>query len=375
LVGIRWPSQLWRDEPIPDFDASSRAEDHEEAELDAAPTAFAGPPSLTADELQDLKAVFPEAESQLDAIAALLAADPDETRYGELFRALIAFSEAVPGGFNDGESPDSSTPAMLAYGEPEAVFDDFADQLEFSGVVFDDDDEDDEEAGVVADFAARRWRGAKEALRSLSYWKMKNRAGVVGRTGVGSLIERLSRQFPTLRFHLVGHSFGARVVSYALAGVPDNERSPIKSVTLLQGAFSRFAFADPLPFKSFSGHTAGALAGMLSRIDGPLVVCFSSHDGALGTFYPIASAVAGDDYADAYDLLKRWRAMGQLGAHGVSDQRTLGEVGTPYSFEKGAILNIDASAVVRAGKPPSGAHSDIFHPELAWVVAAAGELN
>jgi hypothetical protein len=126
----------------------------------------------------------------------------------------------------------------------------------------------------------------------------------------------------------------------------------IKSVTLLQGAFSRFAFADALPFKSGTKSNAGALAGMLVRIDGPLTVCFSSHDGALGTFYPIASFVAGDDSADKTDPLMRWRAMGQLGAHDASDLQTLGEVGTPYPFKNGAILNIDASGVIKAGDPP-----------------------
>jgi len=128
-------------------------------------------------------------------------------------------------------------------------------------------------------------------------------------------------------------------------------------------------------FKSGTKSKAGALAGMLVRIDGPLTVCFSRHDGALGTFYPLLSAAVRDDSADLKDPLMRWRAMGQLGAHGVSDVQLLGEVGALYPFKKGAILNVDASRVVKAGDQPSGAHSDIFHPQLAWVVAAAGKLN
>src|ERR1700751_6003564 len=55
------------------------------------------------------------------------------------------------------------------------------------------------------------WHGAKEALRGLPCGQMKNRAGVVGRHGVGPLIGRIATEFPTLRIHLVGHSFGARV--------------------------------------------------------------------------------------------------------------------------------------------------------------------
>jgi hypothetical protein len=36
---------------------------------------------------------------------------------------------------------------------------------------------------------------------------------------------------------------------------------------------------------------------------------------------------------------------------------------------------VDASEVVRAGGPPSGAHSDIVHPELTWLVLLAAGLT
>ena len=49
-------------------------------------------------------------------------------------------------------------------------------------------------------------------------------------------------------------------------------------------------------------------------------------------------------------------------------------VGSRYAFSPGAALNIDASEVVFRGRPPIGAHSDIVHPELTWVVLAAGGL-
>jgi hypothetical protein len=66
--------------------------------------------------------------------------------------------------------------------------------------------------------------------------------------------------------------------------------------------------------------------------------------------------------------------MGQLGAFNAQSHK-LGSVGTSYLFRVGEILNLDASDVVIAGDSPSGAHSDIFHPQLAWVVAAAGGLK
>ena len=212
--------------------------------------------------------------------------------------------------------------------------------------------------------------GAKEALRQATYWQMKNRAGTVGRNGLGPVLGRLPAG---VRVHLVGHSFGARLVSFALAGLPAGAPSPVRAVTLLQGAFSHFAFASPLPFDA---GRSGALAGMLARIDGPLVACFSSHDGAVGTFYPLASFAAREDAAAADDALSRWGGMGADGAQGVDAALDgIRGVGSHYAFAPGRALNIDASEVVFRGRPAGGAHSDIVHPELTWVVLAAGGLG
>jgi hypothetical protein len=55
---------------------------------------------------------------------------------------------------------------------------------------------------------------------------MKNWAGVVGQKGLGPAINRLADEVPNL-VHLIGHSFGARLVSYALAGLDNSDPSPI----------------------------------------------------------------------------------------------------------------------------------------------------
>ncbi|QZH59659.1 serine-threonine protein kinase [Mycolicibacterium farcinogenes] len=370
FVGVRWPSQLWRDEPIPDFSAPAAHDGGGAAALgDEAAPVPAGPATIDPAQLAELKDMFPHGKEQLDRVAGLLAAPPNTDRLPELLDALREFSAATQTGFNDGEAdaPDAG-PGMLAPDQdPEKLFTTFADELSSAGVRFDDTDGG---AAGLGDIAGRLWHGAKEALRQLSYWKMKNRAGVVGRRGLGPVIDQLHADFPDLRIHLVGHSFGARVVSYAIAGISDVQPSPVKAVTLLQGAYSRFTFTERLPFRK----GAGELTGLLNRIDGPLTVCFSSHDRALGTFYPLASAAAGEDAAAVEDPLFRWRAMGSHGAY-QSQTQVLGDAGASYPFQPGQILNLDSSGVVSKDEGPSGAHSDIFHEELTWVAAAAGRLN
>jgi len=371
FVGIRWPSQLWRDVPIPDFDPAPGGGAPGAAGLNEAATAVAAGPALSPQQLQDLKTLFPQGSKELDEIASLLAAEPDGERANEMFAAMQRFSDAVTVESTDGEAPEAERPGMLGEGKTAAeVFGKFANALIRSGV--DISDGGGGGGAGLGDQLGKLWHGAKEALRGVTYWKMKNRAGVVGQHGVGPLIGRIATEFPTLRIHLVGHSFGARVVSFALAGLPDTDPSPVKSVTLLEGAFSRFAFADPLPFDSVPPN--GALAGKLARVDGPFTVCFSSHDMALSLSYPLASAASGDDKAGIDDPLFRWRAIGSLGAYNAPTQ-FIDAVGTSYPFAKGAILNIDSSEVVKQGDPPSGAHSDIFHKELAWIVASAAQLT
>jgi hypothetical protein len=221
----------------------------------------------------------------------------------------------------------------------------------------------------------RLWGGAKNVLRVATYWEMKNRAGVIGKGSLGPLLGTLHTGSPALRIHLVGHSFGARLVSYALAGLPDGlsgEKSPVKMLFLLQGAFSHFAFAEKLPF---DGTRSGDLNGMAQRVDGPLLATFSSKDTAVGVAYPAAAVLAGQDASDATDLMYRWEGMGCDGAQEVDAAiKALEPFPVVYPFKAGEWLNLDGNEVIIAGGPPSGAHSDIVHPETAWVVLAASRM-
>ena len=181
---------------------------------------------------------------------------------------------------------------------------------------------------------------------------MKRRAGTVGERGLGRVIGQLAAAAPDVRVHLVGHSFGGRLVSFALRGLPEGVHT-VKSVTLLQGAFSHYAFAARLPHDPRAG---GVLQGQQNRIDGPLVCCYSRFDSALGTIYPLASRMADDDAGraprpstSAGMLGAKWGAMGHDGVQAVPGTPCAASSPTPSTAQLPAsgCVNVDAAAVVR----------------------------
>jgi hypothetical protein len=219
------------------------------------------------------------------------------------------------------------------------------------------------------------WNGGKEVLRSMSYYEMKNRAGVIGRTGLGPMIGKLAAADPGIRVHLMGHSFGARLVAYSVSGLPQaatGANSPVKTLMLIQGAFSHFAFADPIPDSAISG--PGALAAFTGNVNGPLLATFSAADRAVGWWYPAASMLAHQDAESVTDLTYQWGGMGHDGYQQSPAGLTvpLAAQGTGYGFQPGLFYLLDANAVICADQSPvSGAHSDIRHAQVVWPIVDA----
>ncbi|NEB80035.1 serine-threonine protein kinase [Streptomyces sp. SID14478] len=343
-AGVLWPSMRFTDEPVPDFDPA----------LAEAVTM----PRTTLDEgtRAALAAAFPDSGPLVGELTRLLDHQPDRAdafdRFGDLVRRLVGTRPTALGADTEEELSAHAAPKMLHENTRDVCLE-FADALEAT-------------AGTAA-FSwpgglAKAWQGAHELLRQATYFEMKSRAGTVGQKGLGPLLGRLAHDAPQVRVHLVGHSFGARLVSFALAGLPP-AAGQVASVTLLQGAFSHYAFAG-----------RGVLKGRQARIAGPLVSCYSHFDTALGTMYPIASRLADDD-TGILGLGARWGAMGFDGIKDVPGavRLTLAEAlraGVPAE----GCVSVDAAQVVRRGPPPSGAHSDICHQELARVVLGAGRV-
>ncbi|MDK1347237.1 serine-threonine protein kinase [Streptomyces sp. 378] len=360
-VGVLWPSMRFSDEPVPDFPRAVTADPPRR-------------PVLDKDTRHALLETFPGRAILVDQIARLLEQQPPEEaeleEFGRLVRTLVEVvapgPQALFAADTVAEGVPQSAPRMFA-GSSAAVCEEFARALA-----------ELEAPGAQQGFRIPNpWDGAHELLRQATYYAMKRRAGTVGERGLGRVVGLLAKAAPGVRVHLVGHSFGARLVSFALRGLPEGVRT-VKSVTLLQGAFSHYAFAARLPHDARAG---GVLQGQQNRVDGPLVCCHSRHDAALGTLYPLASRMAGDSRsAVELDLGRalgaKWGAMGYGGVRAVPGTRayTLAEA-LEGTLPASGCVNVDAAAVVRRGGPPAGAHSDILHPELARLVLAAGRVR
>ncbi|MFC6065818.1 hypothetical protein [Streptomyces ochraceiscleroticus] len=363
-VGVIWPAMRFTDEPIPDFDPSPPAR------ATAGATA-AGEPVLEDALRHQLAQAFPGRDMLLERLAQLLSERPDARsafdEFARLVRELVSVRQDSPDLLFAADSGDG-LPGMLT-DDPLEVCEVFTAALRSTGVaVWPGDAMDAEQRPLFGGGLTRKWSGARELLRQGAYYAIKRRAGTVGQLGLGPVLGRLPGEAAELRVHLAGHSFGARLVSYALRGLPPDARH-VKSVTLLQGAFSHYAFCAELPHDRT---LAGTLDGVQDRIDGPLVCCYSRHDEALRTFYPLASKLAGDS-ASFLGLFDRWGANGFDGIQAVPGTRRV-RLGEELPTSPGCV-NVDASAVVRRGAPPAGAHSDICHPQLARVILEAGRIG
>ena len=359
-VGVLWPAMRFSDEPIPDFPRAVAAEP-------------ARRPVLDKDTRHALLETFPGRAILVDQIARLLEQQPAEEaeleEFGRLVRTLVEVVAPGPQALFAADTVAEGVPQS----EPEMFAGSSAACEEFARALA-----ELEASGPQEGFRIPNpWDGAHELLRQATYYAMKRRAGTVGERGLGRVVGQLAKAAPTVRVHMVGHSFGARLVSFALRGLPEGVRT-VKSVTLLQGAFSHYAFAARLPHDARAG---GVLQGQQNRIDGPLVCCHSRHDAALGTMYPLASRMAGDSRsATGLDMGRAlgamWGAMGHDGVQAVPGTRayTLAEA-LEARLPASGCVNVDAAAVVRRGGPPAGAHSDILHAELARLVLAAGRVR
>jgi hypothetical protein len=206
--------------------------------------------------------------------------------------------------------------------------------------------------------------GALTLMNLLTYYQMKDRAGIVGMVGLRPVLEEIVNDHPQLKLHLVGHSFGARLVTAAIRGKDNAPRLEVASLTLLQGAFSHNGLGADYDQKGNDGYFRLVISD--HRVSGPVVITHTINDRAVGLGYPIASRLAGQDAAGIGDAHSLFGGMGRNGAQHTPEAvaGVLGPSGTVYDFQPGEVHNLLADATISS-------HSDVANPAVAGALAAA----
>ncbi len=206
--------------------------------------------------------------------------------------------------------------------------------------------------------------GAIRFLNYLAYYEMKKRAGTVGQKGVGPMLDRLANSVQ--RIHLVGHSFGGRVVTAAAA---TSTTDKLQTMSLLQSAFSHNGFS-----KSMNGFFRNVVDN--HRIKGAILVTYTPNDRAVGIAYPVASRLSGTVASAFGDANDKFGGLGRNGAQKmepgevVSGVDRLLAVGGSYTWQSGRFHNLESSQYIV--NPNGGdAHGFVSGKEVAWAISRA----
>ena len=230
--------------------------------------------------------------------------------------------------------------------------------------------------------------GLLEFLRVFSFWTMKGRAGTVGANGLAPFLQKVQqtqaqRKSP-LRIHLMGHSFGAKLLTsavYATADIPGVSQPVVITLILFQGAFSQFSFSRNIPGRP-------GVAGFYTKIveqglvATPVTAIYSARDRANSLLYPVGMAPVLEQFifrdGDPPDDLSGYRISndlrGAIGANGAQgfDMSQMGFVALPWSEELDQsklaavrCINVNRSLVVNNMTDLLiGTHNDYTEPEI-----------
>ena len=363
IVGVIWPSKK--------FDEL----------MSTAPTASkAAGGAASADGAADQVASEEAMQAAINRAAPLFDDDGDDERLATL-RALVTglgddtaaqqdFVETLralldPDGSKAREETEEDNAEIFFRGPAGAVF-------KNATQAPDDDtsaDSAEAEAGAghaagIRSFLSDAANAVVNLLNLTTYFEMKQRAGTVGKTGLAPLIDQLADQVE--RVHLVGHSFGGRVVTAAAA----NSTTPkLHSLSLLQAAFSHNGFS-----KKRSGFFRSVVDNQ--RIHGPILVTHTKNDKAVGLAYPAASRINRDNATGFGDADDEFGGLGSNGAQQMQDGEVSANITNvlsikqPYTWQPGKIHNLKSDQFIV--DPRGGdAHGFVFVPEVAWAISRA----
>ncbi|MCI0392368.1 MAG: hypothetical protein MOB07_26850 [Acidobacteria bacterium] len=352
LIGLHWPSLPWGEEDTGgSFSLDPTADPDEPSEEIRAAVASAVEDFAT--RLGDAPGIRRSLETILTAYA--VNAKPDSLPEN-VQQAYLTLNDALSfGSGSPGTDPDADRESF----DPEQIFQDAI------GL----DQKDAANTDAMFSFGSFSKIGNLMApLRTLSFWRMKNRARSFGESGANRLLRALQQAAAghEARIHLMGHSFGCIVITAMAAGPPGNSgpQAPVHSLFLVQGALSLWAYCPDIPHDPGNpGYFHPLIKN--KRVSGPIITTRSSHDYAVGKYYPLGAGVAGQV---SFDLFPKYGGIGTHGIQGLEDlleDLPMKKMDETYSFQRGRIYNLESSHVVEEKQGSSGAHSDIAHPEVA----------
>jgi hypothetical protein len=300
-----------------------------------------------------------------------------ELRGGDVDRFYALMDE--PDGLDERQSLELAQ-LLLSLGDDQEVDD--AEALESSDLVaawreaqaafpsetppetdFDDADFGTVDGAAVAPDAAGLFDrlDPRKLIRLATVLQMKDRAGVVGARGVAPLLRDVLRASAS-RVHLIGHSYGAKVVLSAVSVAPLPR--DVASVLLLQPAVSRFCFAADV-----GGGRPGGFRVALERTELPIMSTFSRKDAPLTKFFHLA-ARRGSDVGEvrvAGGEQSRYGALGGFGPGGL-DATEVAVVAMKPIGETYGLDHEMAEVLALQGHEAIGGHGSISNDYTWWAL-------
>ncbi|HEY1685519.1 MAG TPA: alpha/beta hydrolase [Tepidisphaeraceae bacterium] len=205
-------------------------------------------------------------------------------------------------------------------------------------------------------------------VESASFFTMEQRAEHVGRHAAADVLRSIFQRIKTgvnLRVHLLGHSFGCKVICAALAEMiattpRDLWASAQFNLVLLQAAVEDDCLAPQGRY------------GTISQVPKlRILMTKSSQDTALCAHYPRAHALEWFDHEDRVALGAKGPAPAMLSQFAQPQNMVLNDADMPFARNI-PFLVVDLSEIHRRRalgglfkpRPFAGQHSDIYFPKV-----------